>query len=249
MRVERELQQHVPVVVHANYHQPKEPRMRAVFDRWHLGQKDALDRFASTEQSFTVPAPQLEQSFQHSINDGFVSGANLRDASAAIAAPQGCKPRASKHGVRVALHTLPRTEACAPADQLCAAARRVAAGSPEGELMLIVAGRGDAAPLALLLRSAAAAGVSNLLLVCTEAALCEGEGEGEGEGVAPSLPAAAAKLTWPAAPGAAALRAKYAILAAVLAAGVGVLSTHVATVLLQARGVARGKGRSTGQGA
>ena len=55
-----------------------------------------------------------------------------------------------------------------------------------------------------------------------------------------SLPATAAKLTWPAAPGAAALRAKYAVLAAVLAAGVGVLSTHVATVLLQARGAAIG---------
>ena len=121
--------------------------MRAVFDRWHLGQKDALDRFAKTEQAYTVPAPQLERKFQHNINDGFVSGANLRDASLAIAGAQGCKPRDSKHGVRVALHTLPRTEACAPADELCAAAKRVAtvtAGSPAGELVLIMAGRGDA---------------------------------------------------------------------------------------------------------
>ena len=51
MRVERVLQDHVPVVVHANYHQPKEPRMRAVFDRWHLKQRDALDRFAAQEQA------------------------------------------------------------------------------------------------------------------------------------------------------------------------------------------------------
>ena len=68
--------------------------------------------------------------------------------------------------------------------------------------------------------------MANLLLVCTEPALCEGD-------AARSLPPAAAKLAWPAAPGAAALRAKYAVLAAVLATGVGVLSTHVATVLLQ----------------
>ena len=91
-----------------------------------------------------------------------------------------------------------------------------------------MAGRADAEPLALLLRSAAAAGVANLLLVCTDAALCE-------DAAALRLPATAVKLTWPAAPGAAALRAKYAVLAAVLAAGVGVLSTHAATVLLQVR--------------
>ena len=66
--------------------------MRAVFDRWHLGQAGALDRFARSEQAYTVPAPQLERAFQHSINDGFVSGANLRDASLAIAAPQA-RPR------------------------------------------------------------------------------------------------------------------------------------------------------------
>ena len=82
VRVEKELRDHTPVVVHANYHQPKEPRMRAVFDRWHLGERGALDRFASGEQAYTVPAPLLEVAFQHSINDGFVSGADMRGASA-----------------------------------------------------------------------------------------------------------------------------------------------------------------------
>ena len=28
--------------------------------RWHLGQRDALDRFAKTEQAYTVQPPQLE---------------------------------------------------------------------------------------------------------------------------------------------------------------------------------------------
>ena len=51
--------------------------------------------------------------------------------------------------------------------------------------------------------------MANLLLVCTEPALCEGD-------AARSLPPAAAKLAWPAAPGVAALRAKYAVLAALL---------------------------------
>ena len=62
----------------------------------------------------------------------------MRDASLAIAAPQGCQPRDSKHGVRVGLHALPRTEACAPDDQLCVAARRVASSSPTGELGLVM---------------------------------------------------------------------------------------------------------------
>ena len=35
--------------------------MAAVYDRWHLGQKDALERVDSREQKFTVPAPELEK--------------------------------------------------------------------------------------------------------------------------------------------------------------------------------------------
>ena len=118
IRTEARFAEHRPVVVHANYHQPKPPRMAAVYDRWHRGVRDALDRFAAQEQAYTVPAPQLERTFQHSINDGFVSGANMRDATAALAGGHGCKPRPSKHGVKVTLHTLPRTEACAAADHV-----------------------------------------------------------------------------------------------------------------------------------
>eukprot|EP00965_Chrysotila_dentata_P079430 2619287-Pleurochrysis_carterae.AAC.1 len=45
MKVEPELAHHRPVVVHANYHQPKEPRMRAVYKRWHLDEQDALNEW------------------------------------------------------------------------------------------------------------------------------------------------------------------------------------------------------------
>ena len=99
--------------------------MAAVYDRWHLGQKDALGRFSS-EQGFTVPAPELEKDFMHMINDGFVSGANLRDASAALTKAGGCKPMPSKHGLTVQLHTRPKAP-CASGDALCAAAEAVAA--------------------------------------------------------------------------------------------------------------------------
>ena len=95
-RTEARFAEHMPVVVHANYHQPKPPRMAAVYDRWHLGQKDALNRFSS-EQGFTVPAPTLEADFLHMINDGFVSGANFRDGLAATRKPAGCTPQTSKH--------------------------------------------------------------------------------------------------------------------------------------------------------
>ena len=49
IRTEARFADHRPVVVHANYHQPKPPRMTAVYDRWHLGQKNALDRFSSEQ--------------------------------------------------------------------------------------------------------------------------------------------------------------------------------------------------------
>ena len=79
-----------------------------MYDRWHLGQTDALDRFSEQacypatllpcypatlltdaldcfgEQAWTVPAPQLEGAFLHMINDGFVSGASTVVASAAV---------------------------------------------------------------------------------------------------------------------------------------------------------------------
>ena len=63
------------------------------------------------KEAFTVPAPQLEQHFLHSINDGFVSGANTQAASAATASG-GCGPKPSKHGVTVGLHRLPAALPC-----------------------------------------------------------------------------------------------------------------------------------------
>ena len=127
IRVESRFAEHRPVVVHANYHQPKPPRMAAVYDRWHLNQRDALDRF-SGEQAFTVPAPELERTFLHMINDGFVSGANTRDASNALA-KGGCSPQRSKHTLAISLHTRPRS-ACADGDALCHAAASVARVGP-----------------------------------------------------------------------------------------------------------------------
>ena len=64
-----------------------------------------------------------ERDFLHQINDGFVSGANTHDASAALAS-EGCKPQPSKHKLTMNLHTRPRTQ-CAATDSLCAAAAAV----------------------------------------------------------------------------------------------------------------------------
>ena len=137
-------------------------------------QPDALDRFHG-EQAFTVPAPQLEQHFLHSINDGFVSGANTQAASAATASG-GCAPKPSKHGVTVGLHRLPAALPCVDAD-LCAAARKAAGCSAEqcgagAELLLVVGAAADAPALTFMLKSAARAGVSRkVLVVATDAAL------------------------------------------------------------------------------
>ena len=232
IRVEPQLKTHVPVVVHANYHQPKEPRMRAVYDRWHLNQPDALDRFHG-EQAFTVPAPQLEQHFLHSINDGFVSGANTQAASAATASG-GCAPKPSKHGVTVGLHRLPAALPCVDAD-LCAAARKAAGCSAEqcgagAELLLVVGAAADA-PFArtFMLKSAARAGVSRKVLV-----VATGRRARRGaEAAAPS-----ATRRWSSErPTAAAARSRsrtrrYAALLGVLAAGIAVLSALPATLLV-----------------
>ena len=62
MRVEKPLRRHVPVVVHANYHQPKEPRMRAVYDRWHGDDVKALDRCAPP---VAISPPPLRANAHH----------------------------------------------------------------------------------------------------------------------------------------------------------------------------------------
>ena len=149
MRVMPELKNHLPVVVHANYHQPKEPRMAAVFDRWHKGIPDALDAFAKGEPATTVPAPALERDFLHQINDGFVSGSYVHDAQLAARSVDGgrtCAPRPSAHGVAVTLHHLPQAE-CA-SSKLCASVRRAAAkraaDPTDPEILLIIAPVGDA---------------------------------------------------------------------------------------------------------
>ena len=177
IRTEARFAEHRPVVVHANYHQPKPPRMTAVYDRWHLGDKTALDRFRG-EQGFTVPAPTLEKDFLHQINDGFVSGSNTRDASAAIASG-GCKPKPSKHGLSMNLHARGRV-ACESSDSLCAAAAAVAKlwtskttgidGQPvtTSDLVLVVGGSSQVEEIRLLLSSAKRASVSNLLLLLTD---------------------------------------------------------------------------------
>ena len=231
IRVEPQLKAHVPVVVHANYHQPKEPRMRAVYDRWHLNQPDALDRFHG-EQAFTVPAPQLEQHFLHSINDGFVSGANTQAASAATASG-GCAPKPSKHGVTVGLHRLPAALPCVDAD-LCAAARKAAGCSAEqcgagAELLLVVGAAADAPALTFMLKSAARAGVSRkVLVVATDAALAAAlrQSGAVGDATVVERPADGGG-------GALALaHARYAALLGVLAAGIAVLSALPATLLV-----------------
>ena len=146
--------------------------MRAVYDRWHLGQPDALDRF-SGEQAFTVPAPELERDFLHMINDGFVSGSSSRNAEDAIA-KYGCSAAPSKHGVAVRLHRLPRASppatAAAADTELHKAASRVAA---HGELLLVIAEAAQQQPLQLLLKSARRASVNNILLVVTDASLAD----------------------------------------------------------------------------
>ena len=57
VRTEERFAEHMPVVVHANYHQPKPPRMSAVYDRWHLGKKDALNRFSGEQVPATCSPP------------------------------------------------------------------------------------------------------------------------------------------------------------------------------------------------
>ena len=170
IRVEPRFAEHLPVVVHANYHQPKPPRMAAVYDRWHLKQPDALNRFPG-EQAFTVPAPELERDFLHMINDGFVSGANTRDASQALV-KSGCAPQKSKHGLSIQLHTRSRTP-CAAGDALCAAAALVAREGPAGgipELVVVSGGEAEAEEMRLLLQSTKRTGIKALLLVLTSQA-------------------------------------------------------------------------------
>ena len=192
IRVESRFAKHRPVVVHANYHQPKPPRMAAVYDRWHLNQRDALDRF-SGEQAFTVPAPELERDFLHMINDGFVSGANTRDASNALA-KGSCSPQRSKHTLEISLHTRPRT-ACADGDALCHAAASVArvgpSHGPNGgggtggtggggkkmeELVVVMGSAAQVEEMRLMLKSARNAKVTALLLILTEQAAADALG-------------------------------------------------------------------------
>ena len=70
MRVEKPLRRHVPVVVHANYHQPKEPRMRAVYDRWHGDDVKALDRCAPPVAISPPPLRANARHGQHQVREG-----------------------------------------------------------------------------------------------------------------------------------------------------------------------------------
>lgn len=183
VRTEPRFAEHKPVVVHANYHQPKPPRMAAVYDRWHLGQTDALNRPDPSEQGFTVPAPVLEKDFLHMINDGFVSGANTHDAAIASSpAEGGCSPKKSKHGLSITLHTRPLAP-CAPTDGVCRAALAVAvrpAGAKTGppELLLVVVPDTEhLGEVRLLLTSAKRSGIANLLLIVGDEATHEKIGE------------------------------------------------------------------------
>ena len=157
IRVEPQLKTHVPVVVHANYHQPKEPRMRAVYDRWHLNQPDALDRFHG-EQAFTVPAPQREQHFHHSINEGVVSGANTQSRLPRSPPAARAPSRASTASPSASTASPPR---CRVDAELCDAARRPAAAPSRvragAELLLVVGAAADA-PALTFCSSAASAG-------------------------------------------------------------------------------------------
>ena len=179
IKSEARFAEHRPVVVHANYHQPKPPRMTAVYDRWHLGQKDAMNRFKG-EQDFTVPAPILEKDFLHQINDGFVSGSNTRDASTALQNAPGCKPMKSKHDLKMSLHTRGQAQ-CDKSDKLCTAAASVArlwtadttsveTGKPHtaSELILVMGGMAQVEELKLLLQSAKRASITNLLILLTD---------------------------------------------------------------------------------
>ena len=53
-----------------------------------------------------VPAPVLEKDFLHSINDGFVSGSDTRNAIVGARAVK-CAPLPSTHDVKVMIHKLP----------------------------------------------------------------------------------------------------------------------------------------------
>jgi len=219
MRIEPPLASHMPVVVHANYHQPKEPRMKAVYERWHLQQPDALHRFPD-EPTTVTPAPELEKDFLHSINDGFVSGADHRSATEALES-SGCKPRPSLHGVAVTLHLVPSSPC--DGDPLCAAAARLAvpAGEPpRPEILLVCAGKDDAPALRLLLSSATRAGVTNLLV-----ATSDGELEGE-------LGDASAGRLVTLSGGGDAAAFKWAAVLLLVSRGFGVLSAHPTTVLV-----------------
>ena len=178
---------HVPVVVHANYHQPKPPRMSAVYDRWHLGQKDALDRFAG-EPTSTQDAPTLEKDFLHMINDGFVSGSNTKDASSAVQ-DGACRSQPSKHQLQMRLHVRGLTE-CESGDDLCEAAKAVAklwtgtslaadgkTMQTSNDLLLVMADGTHVEELKLLLASVKRASITNLLLLFTDKAAYEALGE------------------------------------------------------------------------
>mmetsp|Transcript_13323 Transcript_13323/g.36394 ORF Transcript_13323/g.36394 Transcript_13323/m.36394 type:complete len:619 (+) Transcript_13323:44-1900(+) len=174
MRIEPQVATHKPVVVHANYHQPKQPRMDAVYNRWHLGQAQGLEVF-SGEPTTVVPAPELEKNFLHSINDGFVSGGDTRNAIAVL--NQGCPVLPSIHGVGVNLHYLAVAE-CKSGDALCAAARRVAQRTNgREEILFVVAELSDTEALRLMLASAAHAGVTNIVVGAADAGLSDALGD------------------------------------------------------------------------
>ena len=170
------------------------------------------------------------------INDGFVSGSNTRDATAALA-KSGCAPQPSKHGLSTSLHMRPRSTC---PDALCKAARAVAStssGAKAPELVLVVASSSQLAEVRLLLQSTKRASIGNLLLVVPDEATHEEVGEAapplasDGGSDGAGLTYVMAELQEATNPRDAAV-ARYRLISRLLADGFGVLTAAPSTVFL-----------------
>ena len=204
-------------------------------------------RFARDEPVGTVSAVELERDHLHSINDGFVSGGDTRQASEAVSG-HGCEPIKSAHGLNIALHVVSPSP-CAAGDALCELATAAAGkhGSPPlsvnaplartppppPEIILVIGGAGDVGRLRLLLSSARAAMVRNIVLVATDDDLIPSLGA---DAPAESIRAAELGPLSAHAGGAGEMPRtllKWRLVEALLGYGVGVMYLDAATVMLR----------------
>ena len=174
------------------------------------------------------------------INDGFVSGANTKDASAALQ-NGGCTPQPSKHDLKITLHTIFKRAPCATDDALCSAAAAVASegsrsvnGEPSErplppELAVVMAAQADVEALRVLLQTARRASVTNLLVVVPSQDVLDSLGDDCCQGGPRTL------LYKPAEDDGTplgAVLARHAVVGHLLSLGFGVLSASPATVFI-----------------